>query len=337
MPSKTRRPATTKSGAARNAEPANPVVSQGNPANAIALFSGAARFTADDEGREFAQLLLELGEARGVQHARRLLTIDVLGKLQRIKESRAYKRFGLTWAQICEAAGAQVRTVDEEITNLEAFGSDLLDTLREMDLNRSSLRALRSGQDSTETRLVLKGGEIIVGTQRAALEDEKAAEELLAQHIAWLANLVEDAKAAADESRAQLAAAEERHAGELEETAAQIDQLRSKLNQKKVADQRQTVLERNHAEIAAGLAEIVRAYADLLDRCRTEVPPREPIRDEVRAITTINGEMLEWVLRRHRYATPEGFDDEAFDEVERELAAREAAEAEHPDDEEVEP
>jgi hypothetical protein len=67
-----------------------------------------------------------LGAIRAMEFTRSLMDITTLMKLRDLKESKAYKEAGLTWAQACKRMGVSVRSVDDKLVQIEVFGQDFL-------------------------------------------------------------------------------------------------------------------------------------------------------------------------------------------------------------------
>lgn len=49
--------------------------------------------------------------------------------LKKVKDSREYLRFGMTWQQFCDRSGIKRRTIDRDLQNLEPFRQDFLGQL----------------------------------------------------------------------------------------------------------------------------------------------------------------------------------------------------------------
>lgn len=245
---------------------------------------------------------------------------------RQIKETETYRVVG-SWEEYCASVLGRPRSsVDEEIAWFDSLGPELLTTALQAGMGRSALRLLHAGQKDEDTRLVLQGGEIIVGSQRAPLEDEKAANDLLAQHISWLQNQMEDAHAAAAEKDTEIKA-----------QAEEIGGLKEKLQEKREVEKQRRRYEELEAaattDIARGILMAASVLAELGARAETERPERAEILRAARVLPQHVTRLIDFGAGRHKYeVTAPEIDLEALDDVMRAQTASEAALAREEED-----
>lgn len=145
--------------------------------------------------REFriAECHQYIGRIQASQMFSKLATVSELVWIHDIKKSQLYKDLpGLeTWVKFCRSIGYSDRHVDDQLKNLETFGSAFLETVSGLGLGYRELRQLRqlkydgeSFQMSDDGKTVVIEGEAISLGEDAAPEIEAALEKLLVKNKA---------------------------------------------------------------------------------------------------------------------------------------------------------
>ena len=89
--------------------------------------------TAETTQRQKEESIASVSEAMGKIMATNFFRAQAdfftMVMLKKVKDSREYLRFGMTWQQFCDRAGIKRRTIDRELEKLEPFRQDLLGQL----------------------------------------------------------------------------------------------------------------------------------------------------------------------------------------------------------------
>lgn len=112
--------------------------------------------------------------------------VSALLWLQQVKETKAYKLVG-TWPEYCKIIGLDRRKVDEDLSNMAAFGEEFLATVASLGMGYRDLSKLR--QISQDGGVKVENGMIFIGGEEIPLDDEHS-EEL--QNT--IARIVDDAQ-----------------------------------------------------------------------------------------------------------------------------------------------
>lgn len=266
---------------------------------------------------------LQVGRSQAYRHVQLAARERELATLQEIKESRAYREEGYTWAKFCaQVIGRPQQSVDDDIAAYSALGAELFGIAQQVGLGRDAMRTLRALPDEQLPRL-LPSGEIVINDRRIPVDAEHqdaitdAVRELIAQ-LQRERNRVEDAEGAATELQS-----------EISERDAEIEALRGKVNERKVVEKAHAARELNAMEVQRGLFAVAGDLAQLVSRVEVERPPHEEILKIARVFTTLNARLLSFGAQRRQIEidTPE-LDAAALDDVLRQMTEAEAAEME---------
>ncbi len=99
---------------------------------------------ADDQALSYMMMIA--GRAQLGNFVRDLCQVSSLVYLKRIKDSKLYRRMkDMNWDKFCERViGVSRRKIDEDLQNLEQFGADHLQSMKQVGLGRNDLRAMRA-------------------------------------------------------------------------------------------------------------------------------------------------------------------------------------------------
>jgi hypothetical protein len=238
---------------------------------------------------------------------------------KQIKESGAYAQFAPSWAAFCQLAfRSDHAVIDEAIRNYDSFGPEILGRLIEFGLGRNALRRLRVGQGSSDTRLLIESGEMIIGTRRAPLSNEGELAQLLREHLASLQNRREDAEAAAKEKDAQLT---ERTA-ELGVRDANIKDLQAKLAERRGIEKAERVQQTTTDELRDAIVAVASELTLLVSQIEKYRPDRAEILKGVQLVSLANSRILDYCRERERLVEElPDFDPDDLDEDARIMAA----------------
>ena len=154
----------------------------------VALIEPAVLEEAGQE-RDLANQML--GQIQVSMAFSKLTTVVSLQKLKQVKEGKLYRsvagqkainRMGVkitdvgTWAGFCQALGVSASKVDEDLSNLRAFGEEAMDQLTNMGVGYRELRELRRLPDDEKLALT----ELAQSGDKDALAD--FAESLMVRH-----------------------------------------------------------------------------------------------------------------------------------------------------------
>lgn len=178
-----------------------------------------------------------LGQVQMARSFAKFADVVSLTKLQHIKENKIYRALagkkGLdldgneiadvgTWDGFCQALGLSRSKIDEDLTNLTAFGEDALKQLSAVGAGYRELRRFRRLPDDQKSALIEVAKE---GDKTALLE---LAEEMIAKH----AKEKEDLKTDLEISRQTLAEKK----NEINVLKDQTDELRAKLTRRSATE-----------------------------------------------------------------------------------------------------
>jgi chromosome segregation ATPase len=292
--------------------------------NAVRVVSGQGAVQVSASQRVM-QLGLQVGRSQAYRHVSLSARERELATLHEIKEAKAYRDEGFTWASFCEKViGRSQQAVDEEIANYDALGGEIVAIAEQVGLSRDGLRGLRALPEESLPRL-LPSGELQIGEQVISVDAEHSeaiadAIKALTTQLNYAQNRLEDAETAVGEAREQLADQEKEAEG-----------LRTKLAEKRAVEKEQdryAHLQRAATgEIGRGILLAASVLAELAQRCETEIPDREEILRAARVLPPLVTNLLDYGGGRKKFGVPveveEVIDQEAMDEVLRELASAE--------------
>jgi hypothetical protein len=181
--------------------------------------------------QDIAEAHETMGMIKAFNFVSKLLTVGTLKKLQEIKETKKYKGLSYldqdgklltvgSFAEYCKACGLSDKKVWEDLTNLNTFGEEFIETSQRLGLGYREMRKLRQLPDEARTEIVEADY-----SETADKEDllEKI-EDLTSQHAKVKAELESKLKRKSEDYEAQ--------AKLLDNKNKRIDQLDADLVQK---------------------------------------------------------------------------------------------------------
>lgn len=173
------------------------------------------------------------GRVEAFEFISKFTTVGTLTNLKRIKETGVYKELpGIkTWEEYCKSIGFSVNKIDEDLSNLNIFGENLLTTGRELGLGYRELRQLKkqvkAGELQINDEAIVIDGETIPLEEKDILKD--ALTDLVAKNKEEISKLKAENKA--KEKMVQTyAEAKEKKEQELKQAEIEKDALKDKLN-----------------------------------------------------------------------------------------------------------
>ncbi|WP_347484553.1 hypothetical protein ABFV80_002328 [Vandammella animalimorsus] len=165
-------------------------------------------------GQERDLLNQLLGQAQMADAVAKLTATVAVSKMAYVKEHKLYRQLaGMknrdgrdlngTWEEFCQMLGTSAPKVNEDITNLQAFGEEALESMSRMGIGYRELRQYRRLPEDQKQALI----EVAKAGDKEGFVE--LAEELIAKH----AKEKESLSAQAEEARAELAAKEQLLAG----------------------------------------------------------------------------------------------------------------------------
>lgn len=212
---------------------------------------GAVRGEYSDERDLLNQLL---GQAQMASAFAKFSETVSTSKLAYVKENKLYRAikgqksgngFGFltgTWEEFCGLLGVTSRKVDEDISNLQSFGEEALESMSRIGIGYRELRQYRRLPDDQKLALI----EVAKAGDKEAFVD--LAEEIIARHAREKETLQQKADDTAANYQAQ--------AEVLSDKNAKIDKLSAELRKAK-----RRVADTPHDEVGVELAREVAGYA----------------------------------------------------------------------------
>lgn len=112
-----------------------------------------------------------MGVLKKIQHDRAYSELIEAVVLYRVKESRAYKEGGLTWADFCEASGYEVRTADNIINDLRPIFNKFSENVSTfLGIGFNKIRYL--GKSLSENVSEISDGSLIIEGEKIPLTPE---------------------------------------------------------------------------------------------------------------------------------------------------------------------
>ena len=160
-------------------------------------------------------------------------TVGTLTNLKRIKETGIYKELpGIkTWEEYCKSIGFSINKIDEDLSNLNIFGENLLTTGRELGLGYRELRQLKKQVKAGE--LQIKDEAIVIDGETISLEEKDILKDALTDLVAKNKEEISKLKAenkAKEKIVQTYAEAKEKKEQELKQANIEKDALKDKLN-----------------------------------------------------------------------------------------------------------
>lgn len=173
------------------------------------------------------------GRVEAFEFISKFTTVGTLTNLKKIKETGVYKEIpGIkTWENYCKSIGFSVNKIDEDLSNLNIFGENLLTTGRELGLGYRELRQLKKQVKAGE--LQIKDEAIIIDGETISLEEKDILKDALTDLVAKNKEEISKLKAEnkAKEKMVQTyAEAKEKKEQELKQAEIEKDALKDKLN-----------------------------------------------------------------------------------------------------------
>ena len=181
--------------------------------------------------QDIAEAHETMGMIKAFNFVSKLLTVGTLKKLQEIKETKKYKGLSYldqdgklltvgSFAEYCKACGLSDKKVWEDLTNLNTFGEEFIETSQRLGLGYREMRKLRQLPDEARTEIVEADY-----SETADKEDPlEKIEDLTSQHAKVKAELESKLKRKSEDYEAQ--------AKLLDNKNKRIDQLDADLVQK---------------------------------------------------------------------------------------------------------
>lgn len=174
-----------------------------------------------------------LGQAQMADAVAKLTATVAVSKMAYVKEHKLYRQLaGMknrdgrdlngTWEEFCQMLGTSAPKVNEDITNLQAFGEEALESMSRMGIGYRELRQYRRLPEDQKQALI----EVAKAGDKEGFVD--LAEELIAKHAKEkeaLAAQVQSAQAQVADARATLEAKDR----VMKSNSAQINELAEKL------------------------------------------------------------------------------------------------------------
>ncbi|TNG91340.1 hypothetical protein FHQ28_08650 [Pasteurellaceae bacterium USgator11] len=170
----------------------------------------AISVSAKDLTQDIAEAHETMGMIKAFNFVSKLLTVGTLKKLQEIKETKKYK--GLSYldqdgkvltvgnfAEYCKACGLSDKKVWEDLTNLNTFGEEFIETSQRLGLGYREMRKLRQLPD--EARAEILEADYSEATDKEDLLEK--IEDLTAQHAKVKGELEAKLKRKSDDYDAQ--------------------------------------------------------------------------------------------------------------------------------------
>ncbi len=115
--------------------------------------------------QDIAEAHETMGMIKAFNFVSKLLTVGTLKKLQEIKETKKYKGLSYldqdgklltvgSFAEYCKACGLSDKKVWEDLTNLNTFGEEFIETSQRLGLGYREMRKLRQLPDEARTEIV---------------------------------------------------------------------------------------------------------------------------------------------------------------------------------------
>lgn len=173
------------------------------------------------------------GRVEAFEFISKFTTVGTLTNLKKIKETGVYKEIpGIkTWEDYCKSIGFSVNKIDEDLSNLNIFGENLLTTGRELGLGYRELRQLKKQVKAGE--LQIKDEAIVIDGETISLEEKDILKDALTDLVAKNKEEISKLKAEnkAKEKMVQTyAEAKEKKEQELKQAEIEKDALKDKLN-----------------------------------------------------------------------------------------------------------
>lgn len=189
------------------------------------------------QAKEKEELIAEAsrltGRVEAFEFISKFTTVGTLTNLKKIKETGVYKEIpGIkTWEDYCKSIGFSVNKIDEDLSNLNIFGENLLTTGRELGLGYRELRQLKKQVKTGE--LQIKDEAIVIDGETISLEEKDILKDALTDLVAKNKEEISKLKAEnkAKEKMVQTyAEAKEKKEQELKQAEIEKDALKDKLN-----------------------------------------------------------------------------------------------------------
>lgn len=146
-------------------------------------FVGVLR-TKEEREQLIAEASRMTGLIQGLTISSKFADVSALLQLKKIKEEKIYKDIPNieTWENFCKYVGSSKSKVDEDLKNIETFGSDFLTTVGNYGLGYRELRQLKKAK--SDGALSIGDDSVVIEGEIIPMDNKELLKEALEEHIA---------------------------------------------------------------------------------------------------------------------------------------------------------